>query len=137
MADLLKQAAARENIENIDCLTGDIERLDAGGPHDVICSFSALEYVADTGALFARLFPLLKPGGLLYVTTARRSLFRFFTQVGNALRQGLWLRAHSRRSIEKALASAGFRPKRISAHLLKCGPFGGMLLEVIAEKGGQ
>ncbi len=137
MADLLKQTAAREDIENIDCRTGDIELLDAGGPYDVICSFSALEYVADTGALFARLFPLLKPGGILYVTTARRSLFRLFTQVGNALRQGLWLRAHSRRSIEKALTSAGFRPERISAHLLTCGHFGGMLLEVIAKKGGQ
>ena len=80
---------------------------------------------------------VLKPGGILYVTTARRSLFRLFTQVGNALRQGLWLRAHSRRSIEKALTSAGFRPERISAHLLTCGHFGGMLLEVIAKKGGQ
>ncbi len=135
MAGILKHKAERENLGNIDWLIGDIEQLDAGGPYDAICSFSALEYVADTGALFARLSPQLKPGGVLYMTTARRSLFRFFTQVGNALRQGLWLRAQSRRSIEKALASAGFRSRLVSAHVFKFGPFGGMLFEVIAKKG--
>ncbi len=134
MADIIKQKAKRENLGNIDCRTGDIERLDAGGPFDVICSFSALEYVADIGALFVRLSAILKPGGILYVTTAHRSLFRLFTQIGNALRQGLWLRARSRRSVDKALAAAGFRPRRISPHVLKFGPLGGMLLEVIAEK---
>ena len=137
MAEIMKQKAAREGLGNIDCLTGDIEEIDAGGPYDVICSFSTLEYVADTGAFLARLSALLKPGGILYVTTAHRSLFRLFTQIGNALRQGLWLRARSCRSVEKALSSAGFRSRRISAHVLKFGPFGGMLLEAITEKAAR
>lgn len=137
MADILKRKAVKEGLGNIECLIGDIERLDADGPYDLICSFSAMEYVADIGALFARLCALLKPGGILYVTTAHRSFFRFFIQVGNALRQGLWLRARSRRSIHKALVLAGFRPVRVSSHVLSCGPFGGILLEIIAEKGNR
>jgi peptidoglycan-N-acetylglucosamine deacetylase len=137
MADILKHKAAGEHLATIECLIGDIESLEPERAYDVICSFSALEYVADPAALFAKLAALLKPGGVLYLTTARRSFFRFFTQVGNALRQGLWLRARSGRSMKKALASAGFLDVRISANVMKYGPFGGILMEIIAIKAAR
>jgi peptidoglycan-N-acetylglucosamine deacetylase len=136
MADILTRTA-REQAVVVSCRIGDIEALEPEGAYDAICSFSALEYVADPAALFARLSPHLKPGGLLYVTTARRSLFRFFTQVGNALRQGLWLRARTARSMEKALESAGFTHVQITSHLKKWGSFGGMLMEIVAVKPGK
>lgn len=137
MADILRHKAAEEHLTAIECLIGDIETLDPERAYNVICSFSTLEYVADPAALFVKLAALLKPGGILYLTTARRSFFRFFTQVGNALRQGLWLRARSARSMKKALAEAGLSDARISAHVLKCGPFGGILMEIIAVKAAQ
>ena len=132
MAEILKYKA--RDLAAVTCRIGDIETHEPEGTYDVICSFSALEYVADPAALFAHLAPHLKPGGILYVTTARRSLFRFFTQVGNALRQGLWLRARTARSMRKALASANFTHVQLSSHVMKWGPFGGILLEIIAEK---
>ena len=132
MADILKYKA--RDLAAVTCRIGDIENIEPEGAYDIICSFSALEYVADPAALFARLAAHLKPGGILFVTTARRSLFRFFTQVGNALRQGLWLRARTARSMRRALGSAGFTDVQLSSHVMKWGPFGGMLLEIIAVK---
>jgi peptidoglycan-N-acetylglucosamine deacetylase len=134
MADVLNRKAAGEDLHSVECISGDIESLEPEMAYDVICSFSTLEYVADPAALFTRLAALLKPGGVLYLTTARRSFFRFFTQVGNALRQGLWLRARSGRSMKKALASAGLLNVQISKHVMKYGPFGGILMEIIAVK---
>jgi hypothetical protein len=70
----------------------------------------------------------------VYFITARRSLFRLFTQVGNAMRQGIWLRARSRRELSAMLEANGFERIEISAHLLKSWLSGGMLLEVTARK---
>jgi hypothetical protein len=70
----------------------------------------------------------------LYFITARRSLFRLFSQFGNAVRQGLWLKAHSRREIEAILSASGFEEIRIGSHLFKSWVSGGILLEVVARK---
>ncbi len=101
---------------------------------DVVCAFSALAYLSDLPAFFRKLAPHVQPGGTLYFLTARSSLFRFFTQIGNAMRQGLWLKAHSRREIAAMLTAAGFEIVAIDSHLLKCIISGGMLLEVVARK---
>jgi peptidoglycan/xylan/chitin deacetylase (PgdA/CDA1 family)/2-polyprenyl-3-methyl-5-hydroxy-6-metoxy-1,4-benzoquinol methylase len=126
-----------EGIENISTRVGDVETLALDGPYDVVCAFSALAYLNDLPAFLRRLEPHVSDGGTIYFITARTSLFRFFTQIGNAMRQGLWLKAHSRRQIEAMLVKAGFEIVAIESHLLKCVISGGMLLEVVARKPGQ
>jgi SAM-dependent methyltransferase len=112
-----------------DAATASIE-----GPFDAACSFLAFEYVDDLPALLRRLAGLIRPGGVLYFITARRSFFRLFTQIGNAMRQGLWLRARSRREVARMLADAGFGRVDVRTHLLKSAISGGMLLEVCARR---
>ncbi len=130
----LESKAAAAGVMNIRTLAGDAERAELTGPFDLVCAFSALEYMADLPALLHRIAPEVAPGGRIYLLTARRSLFRFFTQLGNAMRQGLWLRARSRREMARMLTAAGFEVIGIRPHLLRCVINGGMLLEVEARK---
>jgi peptidoglycan/xylan/chitin deacetylase (PgdA/CDA1 family)/SAM-dependent methyltransferase len=126
----LEEKAARAGLENIRTTEGNAERMELQGPYSLLCSFLVFEYFEDLPGFLKRLAPHMEPGARLYFITARRSFFRFWTQVGNALRQGLWLRARSRREVERMLRDAGVEPVRIEGHLLKILFSGGMLLEV-------
>jgi len=134
MLAILREKCRAEGITNIQTRVGNVETLELGGPYDVVCAFSALEYLTDLPALLKRLAPHVSPGGTIYFITARRSLFRLFTQIGNAMRQGMWLQARSRRGMRRMLLEAGFTPVSIQSHLLKCVISRGMLLEVVARK---
>jgi peptidoglycan/xylan/chitin deacetylase (PgdA/CDA1 family)/SAM-dependent methyltransferase len=134
MLAILERKAAAAGIGNITPVPGNVETLALEGPFSAVCAFSALEYLTDLPGLLRRLAPQLEPGGAVYFITARRSLFRLFTQVGNAMRQGIWLRARSRREFAQMLEENGFDRIEISAHLLKSWLSGGMLLEVAARK---
>jgi len=136
MLALLEEKAAAEGIKNIRTLKGNVETMALEGTFSVACAFSALEYLADLPAFLSRLARQLEPGGVVYFITARSCLFRLFTQIGNAMRQGLWLKAHSSREIEKMLTAAGFEQITVSSHLLKSFLSGGMLLEVVARRAG-
>ncbi|MCL4467517.1 MAG: polysaccharide deacetylase, partial [Deltaproteobacteria bacterium] len=70
----------------------------------------------------------------LYFTTAHRTFLRFWSQVGNAMRQGVWLHARSIREVRSALLQAGLTPAAIETHGLKLGFNTGVLLEVMAKK---
>lgn len=135
MLKLLEKKAAAEGIRNIKILKGNVETVELEGFFSVVCAFSSLEYLDDLPAFFTRLARHIEPGGTVYFITARSSLFRFFTQIGNAMRQGLWLKAHSRREIEAMLTAAGFERIVVSSHLFKSLLSGGMLLEVVARRG--
>jgi ubiquinone/menaquinone biosynthesis C-methylase UbiE len=134
MLAILSEKCRAEGITNIRTRKGDVETIDLGGPYDVVCAFSALEYLTDLPAFLKRLAPHVRPGGTIYFITARKSFFRLFTQIGNAMRQGIWLKAHSGREIRRMLIGAGFTPVSITSHLLKCVISRGMLLEVVARK---
>jgi len=134
MLKVLDEKAEAGGIKNIKTLKGNIETMELDGLFSVACAFSALEYLVDLPAFFSRLERNIAPGGTVYFITARRSLFRLFTQIGNAMRQGLWLKAHSRREIEAMLTNAGFERVKATSHLLKSFVSGGMLLEVVAHK---
>lgn len=136
MLELLEKKASAGGIGNIRTLKGNVETMELAGPFSVVCAFSSLEYLADLPAFFTRLARQVEPGGAVYFITARSSLFRLFTQIGNAMRQGLWLKAHSRREIEAMLTAAGFERIAVSSHLFKSLLSGGMLLEVVARKAG-
>ena len=134
MLQLLEAKARAEGIANIRPCLGNVETMALEGPFAVVCAFSALEYVTDLPALMRRLGPLVAPGGVVYFITARRCLFRLFTQMGNAMRQGLWLKARGRRDMAALLEAAGFEPVSLTPHLLRCPISRGMLLEVVARK---
>ncbi|HEX7520404.1 MAG TPA: polysaccharide deacetylase family protein, partial [Candidatus Deferrimicrobium sp.] len=134
MLEILKGKAAGEGLSNIRTITGDVETIDIGGRYAVACAFSSLEYLSDLPTFFRRLSDRIEPGGTLYFITARRSLFRLFAQIGNAMRQGLWLKAHNRGEIEAMLSASGFGEIRITSHLLKSWVSGGILLEVAARR---
>jgi peptidoglycan/xylan/chitin deacetylase (PgdA/CDA1 family)/2-polyprenyl-3-methyl-5-hydroxy-6-metoxy-1,4-benzoquinol methylase len=134
MLELLQKKAEAAEIGNIRILQGNVETLELEGDFAVVCAFSALEYLVDLPAFFIRLARHVEAGGVVYFITARTSLFRFFTQIGNAMRQGLWLKAHSRREIEAMLRAAGFEQITVSSHLFKSWFSGGMLFEVLARK---
>ncbi len=93
-------------------------------------SFLVFEYFQDLPAFFRRLAPHLEPGAPVYFITARTSFLRFWTQVGNALRQGIWLKSRSRRDVVRFLRAAGIEPVRVQGHLLTFLGRGGMILEV-------
>lgn len=134
MLEQLKRKAENEGVDNIQVVKGKVEEMEPAGPFSVVCAFSALEYLTDLPGFLKRLSNQVEPDGTLYFITARTSFFRLFTQIGNAMRQGIWLKSHSRRQIERMLAEAGFEPVSVTSHLLKCVINGGMLLEVVARK---
>ncbi len=134
MLAALSEKAAKERIENIIPLQGDIGSAALPGPYDAVCSFSSFEYIPDLGALFKTVAAHVRPGGVFYFTTAHRSFFRLFTQVGNAMRQGIWLHARTERGVRKDLIAAGFAPERTATHVLRMPCAGGILLEVLARR---
>lgn len=134
MLALLEKKAGEQGIENISIVKGNVETMDLQGPFSLVCAFSVLEYLNDLPSFFKRLAQQVEPGGTVYLITARSSLFRLFTQIGNAMRQGLWLKAHSRREMESMLTQAGFERISVFSHLLKSLVSGGMLLEVVARR---
>lgn len=136
MLALLEKKAGEAGIGNIVPVRGNVETMQLEGTFTAVCAFSSLEYLDDLPGFFKRLAHKVEPGGSLYFITARSSFFRFFTQIGNAMRQGIWLKAHSAREIERMLVAAGFEEIGIESHLLKCVISGGMLLEVSAKKAG-
>ena len=129
------EARARDaGLENITPLHGAAEETELNGPYDLVCSFSALEYVRDLDALLKRLADVMAPGGKLLFTTAHSGPIRLWVQLGNAMRQGIWLHARSRAEVRRALKGAGLEPEVLETHALKLPLFGGMFLEVVARK---
>lgn len=130
MLQRLKQKAQERGFQNIWIQEGNAEMVELAGPYSAVVAFLAFEYFQDLPAFFVRLAPHMEPGGRIYFTTSRRSFFRLFTQVGNALRQGLWLRARTRHEVLEMLQAAGVAEIRCESHLLKTWFSKGMLLEV-------
>jgi len=134
MLGILNAKARKEGIGNIETVTADAEYFSPRGRYDFICSFSTFEYISDLDDLIMKLAVHLSPGGYLYFTTAHSSFIKFFAQIGNAMRQGLWLRARTVRSVRRPLLLAGLNPCFIETHSFKMPFFGGVILEVLAQK---
>lgn len=134
MLGVLERKAADEGITNIRTILCDVEKSGIEGTFSVICAFSSLEYMSDLPRLVRKLVGRLDPGGVLYFITARRSFLRFFIQMGNAVRQKIWLKAYGSREMRKMLRSAGCDHIEINTHLFTVLNYGGMLLEVAARR---
>ncbi len=130
----LKEKAEAENLSNLQLVEGDYTSIREQERYNCVCSFSALEYIPDLEPFFKQACSCLQPGGILYFTTAHRSFFRFWTQVGNALRQGIWLCARSKRKLKRQLKAAGFEVEIMQDLGLKSLFSSGMLVEVRARK---
>jgi peptidoglycan/xylan/chitin deacetylase (PgdA/CDA1 family)/SAM-dependent methyltransferase len=137
MLDVLGRKLRSHRLSNVTTFCGNVNELTGDDRFGVICSFSSFEYVRDIERLFRRLRPLLTADGTLYFITARRSAARFFLQIGNALRQGVWLHARSGRGIVRMLQRSGFRTESVSAFGLKSLWCRGLLLEVVARTCGS
>lgn len=134
MLAALERKAADEGLTNIRTVLCDVERSDIEGTFSVICAFASLEYMSDLPRLVHRLAGRLEPGGVLYFITSRSSFLRFFVQLGNYVRQRIWLKAHSHREIRKMLLAAGCDRIEINHHLFTLFNHGGTLLEVVARR---
>jgi len=129
MLAVLREKARAEGLDNIQTLAGDLHRLDLEQTFDLVCAFSVLEYSPDLAGALAILAGRLRPGGRLWLTTAHAGLPRLIGQIGNALRQGVWLHARTLRYVRRSLIRAGLRVERLRSF----GPLG-LLLEAQAEK---
>jgi len=132
--EILRKKAREEKVENIEAVLADIMQFPALGTFDVICSFSAFEYIQALQPTLQELVSHLKPGGRLYFITSHRSLFRFFSQIGNAMRQGLWLHARTCSQIADMLHALGMENVSVCTHGMKSLINGGLLLEASARK---
>ncbi len=129
MLQKLAQKAECLGLENIETVAADIRQVSLSGPYDLICSFSAFEYTPDLSQLLSVLSPLLSDDGTIYFTTAHTCFFRFFTQLGNAMRQGVWLHSRTLSEIKRAMEQAGLQVKILA----KFGPLG-MLVQAQGKK---
>lgn len=134
MLRILKKKAGEAGLSNITVHAGDVSTMAPGVSINAICAFSSFEYIADIEGLIRRLCQWLEPGGVLFFPTAHRSLFRLFAQIGNAMRQGIWLHARGKSEIQGMLRRAGFAEIEVATHVFKVFGAGGMLLEACARK---
>jgi peptidoglycan-N-acetylglucosamine deacetylase len=132
--EILRQRAARNGLNNIRTIPGDARRVPGSGMFDVVCSFSAFEYFPDLPVLLEGVVQGLKPGGRLFFTTAHRSVFRLFAQIGNAMRQGVWLHARTRGEISRLLESLGMEVVSVATLGMKLRANGGLVLAASARK---
>lgn len=132
--EILRQRAHENGIENIHTILADIRQFSAPAPFDIICSFSAFEYIPDLAPMLEALVVLVKPGGRLCFTTAHRSMFRLFAQLGNAMRQGMWLHARTYRQVEKILRVLDMEEISVSTMGMKNPVNGGLILAASARK---
>lgn len=134
MLEQLRRKAAALRLDNVRAACGDFMEMPALEQADVIVSISAIEYIRDAGALFARMGGLLKPGGQLVITTAHDTFFRFWGRLGNYLRQGVCMQAFSKNRMRKLLERNGLRVREMRDLCLKTFLTKGIVLLVHAEK---
>jgi SAM-dependent methyltransferase len=78
-------ARARERLPQVSFLCGDFFELSLPvGAHDVITSLEVLAHVADQAAFVRRLAELLKPDGLLVLSTQNRATYSRWSAVAEA-----------------------------------------------------
>lgn len=134
MLDLLNKKAKTRGITNIRTICSDIMETTVDETFDVIVSFSAIEYILDKNALFAKISKCLAPGGHLIITTAHNTFFRWWGRMGNYLRQGILMNAYSKKQMNWLLESNGLEALEISDLCLKSLLSKGVLLFVHATK---
>ena len=130
----LERKAKAADIEGLTVQEGVLEDLGFNPGFDLVLACSVLEYVKDLESVMTRAVSLLRPGGVLILTSAHPSCWRFFIQIGNAMRQGLWLSARPKRHWARVLASAGLKVQRLEDFGLPDILGRGLLLLAVARR---
>lgn len=90
------------------------ESLEAGaGSYDVVTAIEVLEHMLDPIAELKRVRRLLKPGGLLFLTTGNAAPFAGRLDRWRYVIPEIHISYFEPRTLERALTAAGFRPERI------------------------
>ena len=84
------------------------------GQFDVVTAIEVLEHVADPVAELRRIRALLRPGGLLFLTTANAEPFAEKLDKWPYVIPEIHISFFEPRTLTLALGQAGFRPERIS-----------------------
>lgn len=134
MLEVMAVKAKERGITNIRQIHGDFMKIPFQQKFDIIISFSALEYINDSQALFSKISQILAPGGKLILTTAHDTFFRWWGRMGNYFRQGIFMEAYSKKKMEKLLNENGLKVVEMADMCLKSFFVKGILLFVYAEK---
>lgn len=73
---VIKQASTRYKKDNLRFITGNAEELSLpAGEYDIVTSFETIEHVANQSKMIAELKKMLKPGGLLIISTPNKKMY--------------------------------------------------------------
>ncbi|QDZ13054.1 class I SAM-dependent methyltransferase [Devosia ginsengisoli] len=113
MLAIARAKAAVAGVENITFERADITSFDApDGSFDVILGMSILHLLADKDAVIAKVFRMLKPGGLFVSSTTclgdTMGAFKLIAPVGKALGLLPQLDVMTTADLVRSLTSAGF-----------------------------
>ena len=134
MLDHMAAKMAQQGISNIERICGNFIDRTFDEKFDLIVSFSAIEYIGEKEALFAKLSNLLAPGGELIITTAHNTFFRWWGRMGNYIRQGIYMQAYSKKIMRKLISTNNMEIVEITDLCLKSIFTKGVLLFVHAKK---
>jgi len=133
----LEAAARARGHAHLRPVCADLARAPLEGPFDLVAAYSTVEYLPRLEDALRRVALLLAPGGHLHLTTAHRSLPRLFAQLGNAMRQGVWLHARSRADLRRAARACGLEVvalRTLGLRLPGVPGFDGLLVELVARR---
>jgi ubiquinone/menaquinone biosynthesis C-methylase UbiE len=113
MIEIAKGRAAAANVENLTFEVVAVEDLDVAGESvDVVLALSLLHLLEDREAAIARIYDMLRPGGIFVSNTVclgdNTQWFRFIGPIGHWLGLFPLIRIITRNELEESLTAAGF-----------------------------
>lgn len=113
MLDIARGKAEAEHIENITFEQNTIETLDIPAETlDVVLGLSILHLLSDKEAAIAKVYRMLKPGGIFASSTAClgdfMALFKFIAPIGKLLGLMPLVKTFTVKELEASLTDAGF-----------------------------
>ncbi|NES99307.1 MAG: class I SAM-dependent methyltransferase [Sphaerospermopsis sp. SIO1G1] len=114
MIEIAKGKAEAENIKNVTFEQSSIDNLDVGEQtYDVILGLSILHLLENKEEVIARIYKMLKPGGIFVTSTAclgdSVSFFKFIAPIGKFLGLLPILKVFTKEELEGSLTNAGFQ----------------------------
>jgi 2-polyprenyl-3-methyl-5-hydroxy-6-metoxy-1,4-benzoquinol methylase len=113
MIEIAKRKAEEQGVDNVTFETAAIEDLEVADESiDAVLGMSILHLLKNREEAIARVFRMLKPGGVFVSSTAciadMMVLFKYIVPVGRFLRLFPQVQVISVRELEQSLADAGF-----------------------------
>lgn len=113
MIEIARRKAVAENIENVTFEQASIDTIMAPAEsYDVVMAHSVLHLLEDRDAVVAKLYRLLKPGGVFVSNTTclaeKMKFFRLIAPIGKAIGLIPLVKVFSRDDLVASLTAAGF-----------------------------